>query len=456
MLDTTRLDRTSEPGDGPPLSPDCPPTAAGAGSWQDLIGGGEWLTVRNNHVTKYVRHLPKYFESIANDRLDQAPPPICVQLQISARCPTKCVMCDHWKLPGARRDDQLSADTWRDVFRQLSGFGVHTVVLSGGEPLENKDLPDLLQDAKECGLKIGLLTTGHHSDNDPPNDRQTQLFDAVRTCVDWASISIDGSEIEDHLIRQPKASDRVQRLKTFVQGIKGGPALSATVTLQKENAGMELEATCAFINSIGIDNVRFKLATGATGALAAPPTYLLDRDELDSLEQFLYKKQQFTDHDGNNLDYVRRCFASGMFSKDDAARGAPVRSFYKEEPVRCFTPFLFALIDVDGKVYPCCHLYRDNHGMDDRSAGFREMHCLGDVKKETFGEIWNGPRYAKKRKELEVIKPDHPNFTPCGECTRHCHHNKTLTALFAAVKDDLPTFRDEVESQFKEDQAVWF
>jgi MoaA/NifB/PqqE/SkfB family radical SAM enzyme len=121
-----------------------------------------------------------------------------------------------------------------------------------------------------------------------------------------------------------------------------------------------------------------------------------------------------------------------VFTTADAADGGPVRSFYEQGHFQCFTPLLFALIDINGDVYPCCHLYRDNHGRDRSTRDWRDQHRMGNIRDEPFDAVWNGTRYAKERKDLEVISPT-DDFAPCAECTRHCQQNKVLSHVMSVA-----------------------
>jgi len=131
-----------------------------------------------------------------------------------------------------------------------------------------------------------------------------------------------------------------------------------------------------------------------------------------------------------NLDYLKTVLDKKS-SIDEIESGRPVETFYLEQPTQCFTPHLFSLIDAHGDVYPCCFLYDDNSAYTEREIERRKKHCLGSVKDGTsFGDIWIGDSYKRIRRALTVITPTHEDFTRCGECTRHCNHNRSLSQLF--------------------------
>lgn len=413
----------------------------------------EGLLIRNNYPSSYLHRMFPYFQCIKWDRLNEVPPPICVQIQISSSCSTRCEMCDHWQ----NNKEEVSFDKWRKVFQELSEFGVETAIFSGGEPLMREDIAQLLNVAKKYGLKVGLLTNGTMPQKEA--ESRQKIIEAIVDCVHWVAISIDGTPSEDELIRNPVVKERIDLLREFCHGVKKGPELAVTVTLQKSNISMNLKDACKFMQKLGIPQVNFKLATGARDTLATKPAYLLEKDELKDLIDFLYHNP-LSDNRTNNLDYLRRCFAGRIFDENDATEGAPLRTFYSERILRCFTPFLFSMIDSNGEVYPCCHLFRDNHGSDSRSKRFREIHSLGDITEHKFSQIWNGAKYVEKRKQLEKINPNHLDYLPCGECTRHCQHNFLLTEIYTAYENNLQALKGELEELRAKKKArnepIWF
>lgn len=76
------------------------------------------------------------------------------------RCNSKCGFCKIWK------DDKLKEKqdaTFKDASRNiddLKKIGVNTIDFTGGEPLLNKELPDILSYAKEKGFFVKLSTNG--------------------------------------------------------------------------------------------------------------------------------------------------------------------------------------------------------------------------------------------------------------------------------------------------------
>ncbi|MBZ5654226.1 MAG: SPASM domain-containing protein [Acidobacteriia bacterium] len=414
-----------------------------------LVLRDEGLTSRNNRPANYLSKLRPHFQTVRrlqdkeDTELEVFPPPLCVQLQVSGICSTYCEMCDHHleKVQG------LSVEKWEKVFKELADFGVGACIFSGGEPLMRNDITRLLRSAKSNKLSIGLLTNGTSASDS--EQFRGELLQAIYDCVSWVAVSVDGLPEDDERIRHPLKGEqiRIERLQEFCRYFRSRihdddayrQFLSATVTLQECNIGSDLRLLTEFIHeTLGIAQVNFKLATGGRQSLAKAPDFLPTVEEFTDLRRFLWSSQ-LSEQPGNNLAYLRRCFAQGIFEEKSATDGVPLREFYTKNQLRCFMPFIFALIDVDGQVYPCCHLYRDNHGSDPESRKLRAHHALGNVLESTFQQVWNAEPYRKKRNELTVIRPD-GNYAPCGECTRYCQHNIGINRLFRHYERDPNNF----------------
>jgi hypothetical protein len=70
--------------------------------------------------------------------------------------------------------------------------------------------------------------------------------------------------------------------------------------------------------------------------------------------------------------------------------------------------------------------------------------------------IWNGEKYSRERRNLAKINPNNIRFTPCGECTRHCQHNRALTEIYTAYQDNLDELTKLALNLENDEQNVWF
>jgi PqqA peptide cyclase len=85
--------------------------------------------------------------------------PLSLIAEITYRCPLHCVYCSN-PLAMSGKDNELSTETWIDVFQQAAALGVLQVDLTGGEPVARVDLVELVSAARESGLYVNLITSG--------------------------------------------------------------------------------------------------------------------------------------------------------------------------------------------------------------------------------------------------------------------------------------------------------
>jgi radical SAM protein with 4Fe4S-binding SPASM domain len=95
-------------------------------------------------------------------------------------------------------------------------------------------------------------------------------------------------------------------------------------------------------------------------------------------------------------------FRPDQFNWDGSSVYRPHRRPYG----KCFWPWLTTTIDTDGSVYPCGCRYP-----------FEKWQPYGNLKKQTFEEIWNGVRYVETRQFLTGRTPKRAELNlPCYTC----------------------------------------
>src|ERR1700751_139393 len=87
-----------------------------------------------------------------------APRPYALLAELTYRCPLHCPYCSNpVGLAGGR---ELDTDQWVGVIREAAALGGFQIGLSGGEPLQRKDLGRLVQVARDTGMYSNLITSG--------------------------------------------------------------------------------------------------------------------------------------------------------------------------------------------------------------------------------------------------------------------------------------------------------
>lgn len=314
--------------------------------------------------------------------------PLHFQLEPARGCNLKCRMCQvpgyppsHWK--------NMSLAQFRHIFDQIKPTNV---ALSGsGEPFLNPELLDIVRYAKSGGASVLSTTNFTLCSN--------KIDDIVRSGLDLIKVSLDattpqtfekirGLDRFDLIVRD---LERLQEAKKRLNSAT--PFLRLQFVLQSDNLG-EVEGMPELAHRLRADSVYFQ-----------PLETLLVSDRKEELTRGV----EF-DALKRRLESVRdRAKALGLSTN----AGVLVRSlpsyFRKYEPGVpaeppkrvCLLPWFSMYITVDGDVRPCC------------SFGDGETLVLGNLFKQSFAEIWNGPEYRALRRQSVERKL---GYAVCRNC----------------------------------------
>lgn len=123
-------------------------------------------------IEQAIRGSAKYFYTKATGR------PKLVNLEITKLCNARCDFCDYWQ---TKHEERMT--DYRPVIRKINPL---VTVITGGEPMLRKDLPDIVRQIKECSSFIftSMVTKG-----DLLNvDKARELFNAG---MDQIAVSLD-------------------------------------------------------------------------------------------------------------------------------------------------------------------------------------------------------------------------------------------------------------------------
>lgn len=86
-------------------------------------------------------------------------PPYWFLAELTYTCPLHCPFCYN-PVDFATVKDELSTEEWKRVLREARALGSVQCGFSGGEPLQRKDLEELVAEAHTLGFYTNLLTSG--------------------------------------------------------------------------------------------------------------------------------------------------------------------------------------------------------------------------------------------------------------------------------------------------------
>lgn len=292
--------------------------------------------------------------------------PIEIEISPSGACNHRCVFCavDYIGYQPSFLDKETIL---RDISR-ISKKGLKSVICSGeGEPLLNKDMPDIANGIKHCGVDVAMSTNG-------------ALFtkEKAQECLSaftWIRFSVASMEEKSYdQIQRGKDGD-LERVKENISEavrIKRDRKLKTTLGVQclllQENM-MQLPDMVKLLREIGVDYLTVK---PYSQHLHSENTFQIDYDMMLELEEEL-------------KEYVTENFA--VYFRANAMKKMHHKKCYNQ----CYGLPFMTHIDAKGNVWPCvAHI------------GTKEF-CYGNIYEQTFEEIWEGSRRKKVIEQLNAL-----------------------------------------------------
>lgn len=174
-------------------------------------------------------------------------------VHVTNTCNLHCVGC--YSLDEKRNKEQdLGKTAYFAIFDQLCEVGVKSVVISGGEPLMNGDILELLDYAKNVkGLRVTLITNG--------TIRNPRILPYLNDKVDVVCVSFDGYSVtKPTFLRDPGIFERLVGTVGILK--EQGLRVSILPTIHAQNID-HLEDYKALANKLGVA-ISFSLLSANT------------------------------------------------------------------------------------------------------------------------------------------------------------------------------------------------
>jgi MoaA/NifB/PqqE/SkfB family radical SAM enzyme len=298
-------------------------------------------------------------------------------LSIHSACNCRCVMCDIWKANANKRE--ISPEALASHVAAIRDLYVKRVMLTGGEPLLNRDVWMLCALLRSEGIAVTLVTTGLLLDGHA---------DAIASNVDTVVVSLDGpADVHDAIRRVPGGFDKIHRGVSALQRALHRPLLIARSVVQRANHS-RVGDTIAAARDIGFDELSFLAADLSSKAFNRPEPWSDERktdiaipaDELPAFEDAIERARA-----GEEQAFESGFIVGGVASLMRIHRYySAVAGRAKFPKVRCNAPWVSAVLEPDGAVRPC--FFHDAYPTE-----------IGDLR-----DTLNSPRAIGFRKALDV------------------------------------------------------
>ena len=314
--------------------------------------------------------------------------PIEVEISPSGSCNHRCVFCAVDYI--GYQPSFLDKDIILQNISQMSKKGLRSVICSGeGEPLLNKNMPDIANGIKQCGVDVAMSTNGVLF--------KREIADDCLGAFTWIRFRVASMEEKSYdKIQRGKAGDldRVKANLSDAVKIKRDKSHKTTLGVQclllPENMPY-LPDMAKQLREIGVDYLTIK---PYSQHLHSENTFSIDYEAMLELEQDIKK-------------YATDNFA--VYFRANAMKKMHHEKCYNQ----CYGLPFMTHIDASGNVWPCvAHI------------GTEEF-CYGNIYNETFEQIWEG---NKRREVIQKLNTLDINMV-CREACRLDEINQYLNEL---------------------------
>ena len=314
--------------------------------------------------------------------------PIEIEISPSGACNHRCVFCAVDYI--GYQPCFLDKDTILRDISQMSKKGLKSVICSGeGEPLLNKDMPDIANGIKACGVDVAMSTNGALFTREKAGE--------CLAAFTWIRFSVASMEEASYDKIQRGKSGDLQKVKTNLADavrIKRDKKLKTTLGVQC----LLLPGNISFVpdmarqlKEIGVDYLTIK---PYSQHLHSKNRFEIDYEEMLDLEKQL---KEFATED----------FA--IYFRANAMKKMHHEKCYQQ----CYGLPFMTHIDAKGNVWPCVAHIGD------------ERLCYGNINEQTFEQIWEGVNREKINEQLERMDIN----KVCREACRLDEINKYLEEL---------------------------
>ena len=286
--------------------------------------------------------LAENYIEIKSDK-DHLISPLKISMNITRKCNLRCEQC--FSDSGLPSRNELTTSEICSLFDQMYNNGTYFICIGGGEPFMRKDLFEILEYGKNKRLAISIVTNGLLL-----ND---EIINHLNECdLDTLWISLDGLEKNHEMLRGRNTYIKTLQTLELVQKLYSGKK-AIRVSLNQYNIG-EFRELIKVAEKYQFDIIRFTplLAFGRA----------IGKDLTISQEQYVDFMSQIC-----KIESCVKIIHPNSLNND--------KFWINSEDFGCHCGREAVWIDELGNYYSCIF--------------YGESHCLGNIKTDSWDELWN-------------------------------------------------------------------
>jgi MoaA/NifB/PqqE/SkfB family radical SAM enzyme len=355
---------------------------------------------------------PAYSRFVKEHLLAKTSGPSHAQIGITNACPQRCEYCYNRN----RQGRVIDKDTILKIARELKEMGVVWLGLTGGEPLLNKDIVEIIESVNgDCAVK--LFTTGCTLTSEKAYQmKQAGLFSVSVSLDHWLEEKHDQSRRYKGAFRQAmKAIDIFQSV--------GGIQVGVSAVLSQEMIQHDqVEDFLYFLNGLGIHEAWLSEVKPSLEAFWDSKLVITEEDRLK-----LVKLQDSYNSRGKmTINYLGHFEGKECFGCNAGNKMVYVDAFGEVSPC-VFTPMSFGNVQTESlpeifagmkRHFPSedgCFINKNYRLLQRYSAG-RNILCKADMLKmleevhfsglSEFNRLYYGSRVNQEKFTRETLTPE--------------------------------------------------
>ena len=349
-------------------------------------------------------------------------PPRVVEISWQDRCNIDCFFCSTAEVRAG--GFEISRERLLTLFDEMRGLGVRAARLTGGgEPLFRRDAAELIGELGKRGIRVADVTTNAVLLTEPV---VRALYAAGCDEIHVSLNTADADSYAAMMQTSPRNFDRVlenvRRAARIKREMRSECRLKLQFLIYADNF-RQIPAMRRVFEESEADTFWFN------GLFPVRPMPAMSDADVDEMLQ-LYEELLAEDGAGPRRDPFDRFTGFSFWERDIAERiadstrralrraplprriGAAAGRIRKGVAARrlarlhefCLIGWYATSINANGDVVPCCIL-------QDRKTA-----VLGNIRRSTLEEIWEGAEYARFRRELRAIMGNRGGEVPAGAC----------------------------------------
>ena len=292
--------------------------------------------------------------------------PLFVSVEPAAVCQLRCPACPvglrHVETSKSRDLERtMSLDTWHRILAEIRDTALIVQFYFQGEPLLNKDLPQMIKEAHEAGLYTIVSTNAQAMTQD-----LAQVL--VASGLDRIIVSMDG--LSDETYNAYRIGGSLEKTKQALGFLR-----KAKEKIQISNFKFQIELQCLRLKTNEHEWAQFKRQYKTLGA-----------------DRLVFKTAQLYDYThGHPLMPSDKRYSRYVLGKDGVYHRRPLHK-------GCFRVWSGAVVTTKGEVLPCC--YDKSHA-----------HAYGNIMELSLKDLFGNEKATIFRKAALNEQPQ-----ICQEC----------------------------------------